>query len=502
MGIVEQILVVGADCAGLLAALNLKAKLPELRVEVLRQPMADDFQAAGFATTAEFPTYLHEDLGVPALEFLSAVLPIWRIGTRYQWGPRAFFDHTTEFQVDTRYTLLSRETGFFIGDGPDEFAAIGAASANISAGKVFGRDKDNRPQIARNRYGYHIEHQRLREFLERACQRRGVSIRDGRIADVFRGEMGIESIRLDDGRTIRSDLYIDASGAPSLLLGQALGVNYCSFSSSLLCDSAVIAFCPRTAPIRPNTAVAATDCGWCWSTEHASIIACGHAFSSAHLSCDEAEKKLREIYPSATSSRLIRLKQGRYESCWEKNVVGIGAAAGFVEPLAAAGPAVLAFACQWLAQSLIDCDRVIRPTITRQFNRRWRKLVDGERAFLSLFYKYNTRLDNTFWRDARAAADVAHLADLIRCYQDIGPDSVHRNLLLFENDPIGLEGYFSVLIGQNVAHKPWMPPAGQMQSWKNIQESWRRKAAAAFSVDEALRYFASAARAGKAGAMA
>ena len=84
--------------------------------------------------------------------------------------------------------------------------------------------------------------------------------------------------------------------------------------------------------------------------------------------------------------------------------MGIGCGA-FVEPLAAAGGG--AGVCMPVAgASLVDCDRVIRPTIIRQFNRRWRKLVDGERAFLGLFYKYNTRLDNAFWR-ARAAADVA-----------------------------------------------------------------------------------------------
>ena len=158
-------------------------------------------------------------------------------------GSKAFAGSHQDSRLIHVMRLLSRETGFYIGDGPDEFAAIGAASANISACRSFGRDKEGRPQIARNRYGYHIEHQRLREFLEKACQQRGVSIRDGRIADVFRGEMGIEAIRLDDGRTIRADLYIDASGAPSLLLGQALGTPWCSFSPSLLCDSAIIAFC-------------------------------------------------------------------------------------------------------------------------------------------------------------------------------------------------------------------------------------------------------------------
>src|SRR6266704_5085607 len=152
MGVISRILVVGGDCAGLLAALNLKSKLAELRVRVLRQPIEDDFQPAGLASGGEFPFHLHHELGVPPLEFLQIARPIWRIGTRYQWGPRAFFDHTSEFQIDTRYAMLSRETGYYIGDEVNEFEAIGSASARISAGKVFARDKEGRPQIAVNRY--------------------------------------------------------------------------------------------------------------------------------------------------------------------------------------------------------------------------------------------------------------------------------------------------------------------------------------------------------------
>ena len=493
MGVISTILVVGGDCAGLLAALNLKSKLPELRVRMLRQPIEDDFQPAGLASGVEFPFHLHHELGVPPLEFLQMARPIWRIGTRYQWGPRAFFDHTSEFQIDTRYAMLSRETGYYIGDGVNEFEAIGSASARISAGKVFARDKEGRPQIADNRYGYHLETARLKEFLERAAKRSGVELLDGRMVEVLRGEMGVAGIRLENGQTVAADFFVDATGSQSLLLGNALGAPHQSFSSSLLCDRAIVGVWRRTAePIGPNTAVRAMDCGWCWQSEHESFIACGYAYSSAHLSDDDAEKSLRQVYPKLTSPRLFKLNQGRHENCWVDNLIGIGSAAAFVEPLACAGPAVLAFQCQWLAQSLVDCDRIIRPTIVKQFNKRWRKLVEGEREFLGLFYKYNTALETSFWREARAAAHLGNLDDVVRCYQEIGPNSVHRHLLLFENDPIGMEGYFSVLLGQNVPHRPWTPPPRELQDWKTIQDSWRRTAANSFTVSETLRFFASA----------
>ena len=492
MGMVSKILIVGGDGAGLLAALNLKTKLPQLAVQVLRHPMEADFQPAGQATTVEFPTHIHHELGVPPLEFLKLARPIWRIGTRYHWGPRAFFDHTTEFQIDTRYALLGRETGYYVGQGPNDFEAIGPASANISAGKVFVREKDGTPRIDRNRYAYHIESSRLREFLAQAAQRHGIEVRDGRVVDVLRGDSGVAGLRLENGPTLTADLYIDASGSQSLLL-QAMGEPYSSFASSLLCDSAIVATWPRTTePIQPHTAVQATDCGWCWKTEHESFIACGHAFSSAHLNADEAEKTLRSRYPNATGARHFRLKQGRHESCWVNNVVGIGSAAAFVEPLASAGPAVLAFQCQWLAQSLVDCDRVLRPTLARQFNRRWRRLVEGEREFLGLFYRYNTRLDTPFWRDARSAAHLGTLEEVVRCYQEIGPDSVNRNLLLAEDDPINMEGYFSLLIGQNVPHRPWAASPEEVQNWNRIQDSWRRTAASAYGIEELLRRFLAA----------
>jgi tryptophan 7-halogenase len=492
-GAISQILVVGGGWPGLFAAVNLKTKLPHIRVQVLRQPLDNNFEPDGLASDTEFATYLHHDLGVPQVEFVKQARATWRIGTRYHWGPRPFFDHTSEFQIDTRYAGLSRETGYYLSDDAT-FEAVGPASARMSANRIFFREQNGSPQMVQGRFAYHFEPARMQKFLLDAAQRMQITFRDGLIAQVLHDEMGIKGLRLEDGQTLTADLYIDNTGLRSQLLGETLCVPWTNYSPSLACDSAIVASWPRgNEPIRPHTTVQAMDAGWSWRTEHEQLIACGYAFSSAHLQADEAERALKTIYPNCTSARRIKFRQGHHERCWEENVVAIGNAGGFVEPLAAAGPGLAAFQCQSLAQTLVDCDQVPRPSLPKQFNKRWRRLLQVDRDFLGLFYKYNTRLDTPFWRDAQANAHLGSLEEVLRCYQDIGPNSVHRYLLLTENDPIGLEGYFSVLTGQKVPHRPWTPPQSEAAAWQTIQDSWRRKAATGFTIEELLRQVQSAA---------
>jgi tryptophan halogenase len=144
----------------------------------------------------------------------------------------------------------------------------------------------------------------------------------------------------------------------------------------------------------------------------------------------------------------------------------------------------------------VDCECQLRPSLVRQFNKRWRRLVDGEREFLGLFYRYNTRLQTPFWHKARQNAHIGELEQLVRCYQDIGPDSLHRTVLLYEGDPIGLEGYFSVLVGQSLPWtNRWTAPADELAKWPNIVETWRRKAASGFAINEVMQFFLSAGRA-------
>jgi tryptophan halogenase len=484
---VTDVLVVGGGYSGLLAAVNIKAKAPALNVQVLRHPIVDDFSTEILATTSALPAHLLGDLGVNGPALMRGIRPTFTLGTRYEWGPRDFFDWTYEFQVDTKYAKLSHESGYYVGDGARAFEAVGPASALMSAGRVFLRGPQGQPQMNINRVGYHVNPRTLEKFLEGLATGLGVILRDGRMAEAIRGEEGLSGIRLETGEVLAADIFVDATGLQSLLLGKALGTPFHSFAPGLACDRAIVASWARgDQPIRPHSSVRAMEAGWCWQIDSEQIITCGHGFSSAHTDAAAAEGALRALYPKCGVARVLSFSQGRYEKSWNGNVLGVGNAAGFIEPLASAGTAVLAFQCQWFAQTLVDCDRIIRPTLMKQFNKRWQRLLEGEREFLGLFYRFNNRTER-FWSDARERSHLGDLDIVVRCYEDLGPDSVYRATLLHELDPINCEGYYSVLIGQKAPWtKRWEPSAEELQIWQMVQENWRRKAAMAFTFEEAM----------------
>ena len=103
----EHVLVLGGGSAGYLTAITLKIRLPKLRVTVSalqgnrhhRRGRRDDRHHP--ATPARLPR--HPDEGV-----LREAEPQWKLGIRYLWGPRPFFDYVFGFQIDTKYALLPK----------------------------------------------------------------------------------------------------------------------------------------------------------------------------------------------------------------------------------------------------------------------------------------------------------------------------------------------------------------------------------------------------------
>src|SRR5262249_49132105 len=154
---------------------------------------------------------------------------------------------------------------------------------------------------------------------------------------------------------------------------KALGEPFRSFAPSLYCDRAIVGSWDRGAdePIKPYTTAETMNCGWGWQIDHEHHINRGYVHSSAYLSETDAEAELRAKNPKMGPTRVVRYVSGRYERNWVKNVVAIGNASGFVEPLESTGLAVIGQMSLALAVALEDGDRTPGPAIAGQFNKRF-----------------------------------------------------------------------------------------------------------------------------------
>jgi tryptophan halogenase len=481
---IQHVLVLGGGSAGFLAAISLKIKIPDLQVTVVRSKGMGVI-GVGEATTFAFPNYLHGRLKIEPGDFHRSAQPTWKLGIRFvNWSPRGHFDYTFRPQVSSRWESLPRTNGYYLQDDP-EYADL--FPALMSHDKAFVRNKYGGPHIGTD-VAYHIENKTFVAYLETYAAGLGIDILDDIVAQVPQDESGVSGLVLESGRTLTADLYLDCSGFASLLLSRTLREPYLSFKPTLFNDRAVWGGWERSEePIRPYTTAEAMDAGWCWRIDHEFLINRGYVYSSAFLADDDAEKEFRGKNPKVQSTHRVKFVTGRYQRSWVKNVIGIGNASGFVEPLESTSLGVICDESDSLVNSLLECDRRPTPTIVGQYNKRFGLKWDNIRDFLAVHFKFNTGMDTPYWRACRDSCELGGAAEVVAYYRENGPGTYHKLTLLDRLCQFGLEGYWSLLLGQQVPYERRnVPSAQERATWRQIQQAFKAKAETGVGVKEAL----------------
>jgi len=281
---IQSIVVLGGGSAGLITALTLKRRLPEVAVRVVRSAEIGII-GVGEGTTAFFPRHLFEYLRLNPRQFYAEAAPTWKLGLRFIWGPRDDFFYNFSAEHDSRYPELRRHTGFY---QDRDVRWVGLTSALMAHDRAFPRRPDGKPEFGIH-YAFHIENAKLARWLESTCSALGVEITEGKMSEAERAGDGIAALRLESGERVEADLFVDASGFRSELVGRILGEPQISYSRTLFCDRAIIGGWPRTdEPIHPYTTCETMDAGWCWQIEHEHWINRGYVYSSRFLDDDSA----------------------------------------------------------------------------------------------------------------------------------------------------------------------------------------------------------------------
>jgi tryptophan halogenase len=480
---VKKVIVLGGGSAGFIAALTLKAKIPSLDVVVIRSKEIGII-GVGEGSTFAFTSFLHDYLKINERKFFSIARPTFKLGLRFIWGPSPYFNYTFGLTLDRRTEAQLPHADGFYARADLEYSDL--LSALMTHDRAFERGPTG-PKL-HNYFAYHFENEKFVEYLEGHCRAVGARIVDDTVEAVLQNDSGVAGLSLKSGLTETADLYVDCSGFASVLLGKSLGEPFVPFKSSLFCDRAVIGGWVRTdETIKPYTTCETMASGWSWQIEHEARINRGYVYASNYISDDQAEREFRASNPRVGPTRTVRFVSGRYQRNWVKNVVAIGNAAGFVEPLEATALAQLALQSRDLTQTLLESDLVPRPSQVACFNRVNAYKWDAIRRFLAIHYKFNTRLDTPFWAACRADTDLAGAEPIVEYYSDIGPEPYWAESLFPIQDQFGFGGYVALLLGMKVPfHCVREPAEDEKRVWEARRARHRKAALAAMTVKESL----------------
>ena len=487
---VNNVLVLGGGSAGFMAALALKVKLPALRVTVVRSKDIGII-GVGEGSTVPLTHFLHDYLGVGMKKFHETAQPTWQLGLKFlRWGFRPSFHYTFGgAQPDARLPGLRRPIGHYCNDGSDDDGMVyDPHGALMASDRVFHRTPGGGPDLHAS-VAYHFENEKFVRFLEGYASSLGVAIVEDTVGEVKRDDRGVAGLVMQSGRVETADFYVDCSGFASVLLGKSLAEPFVDFRRSLFCDRAVVGGWERGPDevIKPYTTCETMESGWCWQIEHETRVNRGYVYCSAFVSDEEAEKEFRAKNPKVGPTRVVKFVSGRYERAWVKNVVAIGNAAGFVEPLEATALGVIAMQSRLLADTLVDSERAPRPTQAAQYNRYHAGTWDQIRDFLTVHYAFNAALDTPFWRHCRAETDLAGARPIVDYFRENGPSPLWQPTLMNAFEPFGVGGYSAILLGQKVPFERVSSPSESERSvWSDRRRRWQEAARRAMTVKEAL----------------
>lgn len=448
-----RIVVLGGGTAGWMAAAGLRRLLSDADY-ALTLVESDEIGTVGVGeATLPHIKLFNDMLGLSEAQFMRDTRATFKLGIEFAGWDRpgeaylhpfgAFGEPWGGVQFQHHW-LRMRAAGRDLEPIDAYSYAVGAAKAN----RFDHPDEDRGSVRSTYSYAYHFDAGRYAELLRRWAAERGVDRIEGKVARVERdGDSGeVTALLLASGERVAGDLFVDCSGFRSLLLGGELGVGWQDWSCWLPCDRALAQPCMSREPLTPYTRATAQLAGWTWRIPLQHRTGNGYVFSSRFT--DEAAA--RDTLLAAIDGkplgepRLLRFDPGRREVAWAGNVVGIGLASGFLEPLESTSIYLVQAAVTDLATYLPKKRGPVDPRLAAEFNRLFAMQYERVRDFLVLHYAANQRVGEPLWDHIRHEPlpdSLQHKIALFRA-RGMAPDYQYG---LFARD-----SWLAVMIGQGI----------------------------------------------------
>ena len=468
---IRKIVIVGGGTAGWMAAAALARVLgsaPGLEIVLIE---SDEIGTVGVGeSTIPQIQLFNSMLGIDEGDFVRETNATYKLGIEFvDWtrlGER--FVHPFGFYgLDMmgiefhHFWLKGRQLG--------DATPLNDYSLAIVAG-LAGRFAHPRPDLPNSplskiSYAFQFDAGLYARMLRRRAEAAGVARIEGRIVAVKKSSEPerIDSVELRSGEQVQGDLFIDCSGFRGLLIEQEMQSGYEDWTHWLPCDRAVAVGCENGGDRLPLTRATAREAGWQWRIPLQHRIGNGYVYSSEYVSDDEASAALLSRLDGAPlgEPRMLRFTAGHRKRQWIGNIVSIGLAAGFLEPLESTSIHLVQVAIAKLL-AYFPTLRFDEGEIGR-FNAEMAQEFVDIRDFLVLHYIATQRTDTPFWRRCRTLTPPPGVQQKLDMFRTNGRIFREHNEIFTETS------WLAVLTGKGIEPRGYHPVADLLSDQETLE---------------------------------
>ena len=452
---IRKVVIAGGGTAGWIAASALAYQLKDQIEVTLVESSQIGTVGVGEATVPPIRNF-HRFMNIDEQEFMRAVAGTFKLSISFENFVRPGHRYIHPFGITGKGTLVSGFQQYWLDSlrrGMKSELGDFSLETRASLGNQFALTAN--PEIS---YAYHMDATLYVKFLREKFEQYGIKQIEGMINEVRQNpETGyVEALVLKDGQIIEGDLFIDCTGFRGLLIEQTLKTGYEDWNNWLPCDRAIAMPTETVDPSPvPYTRAIAHEAGWRWHTAVQHRVGCGLVYDSRHLSDDEAEAKLRHDVGAKPIKDPwnIKFRTGRRLKTWNKNVVALGLASGFIEPLESTSIHLAISAVMQLIE--LFPSEGISDSLVNLYNKNCRSESEHVRDFIILHYHANQR-DEPLWKDCREMS----VPDSLQLRIDAWRDRAH--VWKDQGEFFSTTSWMHVLLGQGIVPKQHHPVAREL----------------------------------------
>ena len=380
-----KFVIVGGGISGWLSALIFSHRKPNHEYVIIESSEVNTI-GVGEGTTGLFVETIEELPDINVAEFLRETKATPKIGIEFNnWSGKGstFFN-----PIDGTPTKNEDFDSFLY------FTYTQNQSLDTSSLHGLLKRKNKSPYTGRledYNSALHLDNKLTIQYLKnKSLKRKNIKYVSDTVSKIKRDETGKVLKIICSNHIIDGDIFIDCTGYSRIFSEKS---DWVSFKDNLPMNS-VTTF-TRKHSVSMVTKADKLNLGWCWQIPTQERIGCGY------VSCDEwgnnVVDEIKSNYPDAEIVKSFKFDSGKLKKSWNQNVISLGLAYHFLEPLQATNIHLTLVQIDILCQRCIreTKDRTLNPDVISIYNKHIDNLIEDFKNFINIHYSRDSRVSLT-----------------------------------------------------------------------------------------------------------